>query len=87
MRWLIFSLLFFGTTINYTDRAISGVILPEIRDRFHFGLQAYGTIQMTFQVAYAVGSLIGGRRLDRYGTRIGYGIAAVVWSAASTLTG
>jgi ACS family hexuronate transporter-like MFS transporter len=42
---------------------------------------------MTFQVAYAVGSLIGGRRLDRYGTRIGYGIAAVVWSAAATLTG
>ena len=34
MRWLIFSLLFFGTTINYRDRAISGVILPEIRDRF-----------------------------------------------------
>jgi MFS transporter, ACS family, hexuronate transporter len=85
MRWLILSLLFFATTANYLDRAILGVILPEIRDRFHFGLQAYGTIQMVFQIAYALGSLIGGRLLDRYGTRIGYGLAVVLWSAAGML--
>jgi len=85
MRWVILSLLFFATTINYLDRAILGVILPEIRDKFHFGLQAYGTIQMVFQLAYAGGSLIGGKLLDRFGTRVGYGIAAAVWSLAATL--
>lgn len=85
LRWVILSLLFFATTINYLDRAILGVILPEIRGRFHFGLQAYGTIQMGFQLAYAVGSLIGGRILDRFGTRIGYGISAALWSVAATL--
>ncbi len=85
LRWVIVSLLFFATTINYLDRAILGVILPEIRDRFHFGLEAYGTIQMAFQIAYGVGSLFGGRLLDRLGTRIGYGIAAALWSAAATL--
>src|SRR5215469_18859043 len=53
MRWVIVGLLFFATTINYLDRAILGVILPEIRDQFHFGLQAYGLIQMWFQLAYA----------------------------------
>jgi ACS family hexuronate transporter-like MFS transporter len=82
-RWVILGLLFFATTINYLDRAVLGVILPEIRDRFHFGLQAYGTIQMMFQVAYGIGSLIGGKLLDRYGTRIGYGIAVAIWSAAA----
>lgn len=85
IRWVILSLLFFATTINYLDRAILGVILPEIRERFHFGLQAYGTIQMAFQIAYGVGSLIGGGLLDRYGTRIGYGISAALWSLAAML--
>jgi MFS transporter, ACS family, aldohexuronate transporter len=85
MRWVVVGLLFFATTINYLDRAILGVILPEIRDKFHFGLQAYGLIQMVFQIAYAVGSLYGGKLLDRYGTRIGYGIAVTVWSFAATL--
>ena len=85
MRWVIVSLLFFATTINYLDRAILGVILPEIRDNFHFGLPAYGTIQMAFQLAYAGGSLLGGKLLDRYGTRVGYGLAVVVWSLAATL--
>ena len=85
MRWVIVSLLFFATTVNYLDRAILGVILPEIREKFHFGLPIYGTIQMVFQLAYAGGSLLGGKLLDRYGTRVGYGIAAIVWSLAATL--
>ena len=85
MRWVIVGLLFFATTINYLDRAILGVILPEIRDQFHFGLQAYGLIQMFFQLAYAGGSLVGGYLLDRLGTRVGYGIAAALWSLAATL--
>jgi ACS family hexuronate transporter-like MFS transporter len=85
MRWVVVSLLFFATTINYLDRAILGVILPEIRDNFHFGLQAYGLIQFVFQIAYAAGSLCGGWLLDRYGTRIGYGFAVAVWSLAAML--
>ncbi|HXC34038.1 MAG TPA: MFS transporter [Verrucomicrobiae bacterium] len=85
MRWLIVSLLFFATTINYLDRAILGVILPEIRDQFHFGLPAYGVIQMWFQLAYAGGSLVAGYLLDRLGTRVGYGLAATVWFFAATL--
>jgi ACS family hexuronate transporter-like MFS transporter len=85
MRWVIVGLLFFATTINYLDRAILGVILPEIRDKFHFGLPYYGWIQFFFQIAYAGGSLVGGYLLDRLGTRVGYGIAATLWSLAATL--
>ena len=85
MRWVVVGLLLFATTINYLDRAILGVILPEIRDKFHFGLEAYGLIQFWFQIAYAGGSLVGGYLLDRLGTRIGYGIAAGLWSLAASL--
>jgi ACS family hexuronate transporter-like MFS transporter len=85
MRWWMLSLLFVATTINYLDRAILGVLLPEIRNQLHFSQASYGIIQFWFQIAYAVGSLIGGKILDRYGTRVGFALAALVWSAAATL--
>lgn len=85
MRWLILSLLFVATTINYLDRAILGVLLPEINRQFNIGPHAYGYITFWFQIAYAAGSLVCGRLLDKYGARIGYGLAAVIWSASATL--
>ena len=85
MNWYILSLLFVATTINYLDRAILGVLLPEIRGQIHIGTDTYGMITFGFQIAYAVGSLIGGRLLDKYGTRIGFGLAAILWSIAASL--
>jgi len=61
------------------------VLLPEIRRDLQFSQEAYGDIQFWFQFAYGIGSLIGGKLLDRYGTRIGYGGAALLWSVAGTL--
>jgi ACS family hexuronate transporter-like MFS transporter len=85
MRWVVLSLLFAATTINYLDRGILGVILPEIRKQLTISTQAYGIIVFAFQIAYGVGSLVGGKLLDRYGTRIGYAASAALWSAAATL--
>src|SRR5215831_19113177 len=85
LRWFIVTLLFIATTINYLDRAVLGVLLPEIRKQFQIGLPAYGTIQTVFQLMYAVGSLGAGYLLDKYGTKIGYGLAAAVWSVAAVL--
>jgi ACS family hexuronate transporter-like MFS transporter len=85
MRWIVLSLLFAATTINYLDRGILGVILPEIRKQLTISTQAYGVIVFAFQIAYGVGSLIGGKLLDRYGTRMGYAVSAAVWSAAAML--
>lgn len=84
-RWWILALLFAATTINYLDRAILGVLLPEIRKDLQFSQEAYGNITFWFQFAYGIGSLIGGKMLDAYGTRVGYGLAAAFWSAAGTL--
>ncbi len=79
------SLLFVATTINYLDRAILGMLLPEIGRQINIGDKAYGYINFWFQIAYAAGSLIGGKLLDKYGTRIGYGLAAALWSVAASL--
>jgi ACS family hexuronate transporter-like MFS transporter len=85
MRWYILSLLFMAATINYLDRAILGVLLPEIREQIHISTSAYGNITFWFQIAYAIGSLVTGRLLDKYGTRIGFAVAAALWSAAAVL--
>ena len=85
MRWYILSLLFVASTINYLDRAILAVLLPEIRNQIQISTGVYGVITFWFQISYALGSLIGGRLLDKYGTRIGFGVAAVLWSLAATL--
>ena len=87
MRWLIVTLLFLATMINYLDRGILGVILPEIRQKFSISTGHYGNIQFWFQIAYGAGSLICGGILDRFGTRIGYALAAGVWSLTATLNG
>lgn len=87
MRWTMLSLLFIATTINYLDRGILGVILPEIREKFSISTSDYGNIQFWFQIFYGVGALICGQILDRFGTRIGYALAAALWSAAAVLNG
>jgi ACS family hexuronate transporter-like MFS transporter len=84
-RWMILAFLFFATTVNYLDRAVLGVLLPEIRQHLHFSLETYGNIQMVFQLAYAAGSLVGGKLLDSYGTKKGFGVAAAIWSFAAIL--
>lgn len=86
MRWWIIALLFVATTINYLDRGILGVLLPEIQKELNFSQAAYGEITFWFQFAYGIGGLLGGRLLDRLGTRVGYGLAAGFWSLAGMLT-
>ena len=81
-RWRILTLLFFATTINYIDRQVIGILKPFIADDLGWGEADYGYIVTAFQIAYAIGLLTTGRFLDKYGTRIGYLWAIVVWSIA-----
>ena len=80
VRWTIVALLFFATTINYIDRQVIGILKPYIAGDLGWSEASYGYIVTTFQVAYALGLLTTGRFLDKYGTRLGYTIAMVVWS-------
>jgi len=82
-RWTICALLFFATTINYIDRQILGILAPELQKIIGWSEVEYGNIVTAFQTAYALGLLLFGRFIDRYGTRIGYSIAILVWSVAA----
>ncbi len=81
-RWQILALIFFATTINYIDRQVIGILKPFIADDLNWDETDYGYIVTAFQIAYAIGLVTTGRFIDKYGTRIGYFWAIVVWSIA-----
>jgi len=82
-RWTICGLLFFATTINYIDRQVLSILAPQLQTLFGWGEKDYGYIVMAFQIAYAIGLLFTGRFLDRFGVRIGYSIAMIIWSLSA----
>jgi len=81
-RWQILTLLFFATTINYIDRQIIGLLKPYISEELGWSEADYGYIVTAFQIAYAIGLITTGRFIDKFGTRIGYSWAVIIWSIA-----
>ena len=82
-RWVICALLFFATTINYVDRAVFGVLGPDLRKEFGWSATQFGDINAAFTLAYAIGFLFVGWFIDKVGTRWGYTICLIVWSLAA----
>jgi ACS family hexuronate transporter-like MFS transporter len=83
LRWSICALLFFATTINYIDRQVIGILSKDLQAAFHWTEIDYGNIVAAFNAAYALGLLLAGRLIDRFGTKIGYATALTVWSLAA----
>jgi MFS transporter, ACS family, hexuronate transporter len=79
-------LLLFGTTNNYMDRQILGVLKTTLQLEFGWNEIDYGNLVFAFQMAYAIGIVLMGRLMDRLGTRIGYAFAVVFWSLAAVAT-
>jgi ACS family hexuronate transporter-like MFS transporter len=79
-RWVVCALLFFATTINYIDRAVLGVLEPELHSTIGWSSTQYGLINCAFMVAYGIGSLGAGWVMDTIGVRLGFSISLVVWS-------
>ena len=82
-RWLICTLLFAATTINYTDRQVLGLLAPLLQVKIGWNEVQYGYIGTSFLVAYALGLLIMGPLIDRIGTRLGYTLAIAIWSISA----
>jgi ACS family hexuronate transporter-like MFS transporter len=84
-RWIIVTLLFFATTINYIDRQIIGLLKPMLEIEFSWTETDFAHIVMAFTAAYAFGLLVLGRFIDKIGTRLGYTIIIIIWSVAGML--
>ena len=84
-RWVVVTLLFFATTINYLDRQIIGLLKPALALQFHWTEIDYSHIVMAFTASYAIGLLIFGNVIDKIGTKLGYTISIIIWSLAAML--
>ena len=64
-RWLVCTLLFLATTINYIDRQILALLKPILDDYLHWTNAQFGMVNSAFAAAYAVGLLLFGAFVDR----------------------
>ena len=84
-RWYILALLFLITTNNYLDRIVLGIVIPSIMKDLRFNELEYGYVVSTFQFSYAIGFLLMGRFIDRFGVRLGYVVSIGWWSVSAAL--
>jgi MFS transporter, ACS family, hexuronate transporter len=82
-RWLICSLLFLATTINYIDRQILSLIKSILDEELHWSNEDFGLVNSIFQGVYGFGLLFFGWFVDKYGAKIGYTVSIIAWSLAA----
>lgn len=91
-RWLICSMLFFATTVNYLDRQVLSLTWKDfISPEFHWTDTHYGYITAIFTLIYAIGNLFAGRFIDWMGTkkdiygRLAYGLSVPACTLSAAL--
>src|SRR6478752_3289147 len=82
-RWVICGLLFLASTINYVDRQVIGLLKPTLQQQFGWNDLDYADIIFSFQLAYAIGFVFAGRVIDKVGTKLGFSLSLLIWSAAA----
>jgi len=86
-RWIVIVMLFAATTINYLDRIVLSVLLPEIKKEITINPMIYGFILSAFQFTYTIGLFAAGFIIDRFGTKLGYLLSMIFWSLAGAMHG
>ena len=85
-RWVICSMLFFATTINYLDRQVLSLTWVDfIAPEFHWTNKHYGDITAAFSVLYAICMLFAGRFIDWMDTKKGFLWAIGIWSLGACI--
>lgn len=84
-RWTICALLFFATTVNYLDRQVLSLLHPVLEKEFNWTNSDYANITSAFQFVYAISMLFAGRIVDRLGTKWGYIVSIIIWSAGAVM--
>jgi MFS transporter, ACS family, hexuronate transporter len=83
IHWVLCWLLFVATALNFLDRQVLSVLAPTITAEFGMSNTAYSRVVFAFVLSYTIMFTVGGRLVDRLGTRFGMALAVGVWSLAS----
>jgi len=87
LRWWIAGLLAAATALNYLDRQNLPVVVTELQKHISMTDRQYSDLQSLFLLAYGLMYLGGGRIVDWLGTRAGYTVMILWWSAANLMQG
>lgn len=84
-RWYFVALVATAIAISYFDRQTLPVAVAAIQHDIPLSHQQFSYLQTGFLISYASLYLIGGRLLDRLGTRKGFLLIMLWWSLACSL--
>jgi MFS transporter, ACS family, hexuronate transporter len=81
-RNFLIALVFFGTILNYVDRQVLSLLKPTIEAEYGWGDAEFANFAAMSQLAAASALIFVGWLVDRFGVRLAYGAAVVIWSMA-----
>ena len=87
LRFGVAALLCLASTVNYLDRQTLSVLADTIQRELGLSASDYANITSAFLVTYMVMYLVGGRIVDRIGTRSSLLFFASAWSLATMVHG
>jgi len=80
VRWLILTMLFIITTINYADRQTLSFAAPFITKEFKLSVMQLGYTMSAFSWSYVIVQIPGGWLLDTFGSKKVYFWSLALWS-------
>jgi ACS family hexuronate transporter-like MFS transporter len=87
LRWHFVGLVTAAIAISYFDRQTISVAIAAIQRTIPISNEQFSYLQTAFLLSYAVLYAIGGRMLDKLGTRRGFLLIMLWWSLACMLHG
>jgi ACS family hexuronate transporter-like MFS transporter len=84
-RWVVAALLAGASALSFFDRQVLSVLAPSVLADLRMSNVDYGRAVSAFTLAYSLMFALGGRLIDRLGTRAGLGLSVAFWSVASAL--
>jgi ACS family hexuronate transporter-like MFS transporter len=87
LRWYFVVLVTVAIAISYFDRQTISVAIAAIQRTIPISNEQFSYLQTAFLLSYAALYVLGGRMLDRLGTRRGFLLIMVWWSVACMLHG
>lgn len=79
-RWIIASLIFFITLVNFIDRSAISFVIEPLKKEFNLTDTQFGMILSAFGIGYVLLTVVGGWLVDKFGTRVIWPVAAIAWS-------
>ena len=80
-------MVFVATGLNFLDRQVLSIVIIRIQDEFGISDVQYGLINTSFLIGYAIMFTVGGRLIDRVGSKTGLAVSVAVWSIANCMHG